>query len=304
MKNLLISTALLTATSTMAFAETAMFRAEADPTSIHASEFIGQRIYRSETNVDSDTFAGVQGDWEDIGEVNDIVLSRDGDIESVLVDIGGFLGIGERQVAVEMDALKLVSDSETEDDTSDYFLVMQAKAADFENAPAYETNAGHNLGASLEQAASDTATAVENTAKTLQGSAETAASDMGTALDNTAADAERLIAGDTARTHEPMMRDGYDLVGNKDLTAEMLTGARAYDVKDEWMGEVSDLILNDKGQITHAIIDVGGFLGLGEKPVKLDLNEIDILHETAGDDVRVYVPMAEDKLDAMPAYEG
>lgn len=89
MKNLLISTALLTATSTMAFADDHKFMAEADPMAIQASEFIGQRIYTTSTEVNTEGYEGVQQDWEDIGEVHDIVLSRDGNIQSVLVDIGG-----------------------------------------------------------------------------------------------------------------------------------------------------------------------------------------------------------------------
>ncbi|WP_260106204.1 PRC-barrel domain-containing protein [Phaeobacter inhibens] len=44
------------------------------------------------------------------------MLNRDGTVDSVLVDIGGFLGMGENQVAVDMKSVKFVADSSTAED--------------------------------------------------------------------------------------------------------------------------------------------------------------------------------------------
>ena len=41
-----------------------------------------------------------------VGDVSDLVLSEKGDIVAVLVGVGGFLGIGEKTVAVPFDQLK------------------------------------------------------------------------------------------------------------------------------------------------------------------------------------------------------
>lgn len=43
---------------------------------------------------------------EDIGEITDVLLSEDGKVMAVLVGVGGFLGIGEKDVAVSMSALE------------------------------------------------------------------------------------------------------------------------------------------------------------------------------------------------------
>ncbi|NVK15086.1 MAG: PRC-barrel domain-containing protein [Rhodobacteraceae bacterium] len=102
----------------------------------------------------------------------------------------------------------------------------------------------------------------------------------------------------------PVERDGYMTAEETDLTAEKLTGAAAYDANDEWIGEVSELLLTDEGKVKSAVVDVGGFLGLGEKPVELDLSKIDILRADDGSDLRVYIPMTEEELKAMPDYEG
>ena len=52
--------------------------------------------------------------WDDIGEINDIVLSPTGDVQGVLVDIGGFLGIGARTVALDMGQLHFLRDETDE----------------------------------------------------------------------------------------------------------------------------------------------------------------------------------------------
>lgn len=47
-------------------------------------------------------------DGADIGSVSDILLDRDGQIQAVIVGVGGFLGIGEKSVAIANDQLEFV----------------------------------------------------------------------------------------------------------------------------------------------------------------------------------------------------
>lgn len=272
MKKLLLSTAILAATAAVAQAQdmSDMFRAQADPMEIHASDFIGKRIYSSHTAIDRDSYEGLQTDWDDIGEINDVILSRDGNVEAVLVDIGGFLGMGERQVAVDMSAIRFVADDATVEDLSDYFLVMNAPRTMLEEAPAYEWR--HDAAMTSDSGMQKPGVVSTDTA-----------------------------AGTTMR--EPIMRDGYDVADHADLNADMLTGAPVYDVNDERIGEVSELLITEDGKITDAVIDVGGFLGIGEKPVKLSLAEVDILRTDDGTDVRVYLSRTKEELEAMPTYE-
>ena len=42
-----------------------------------------------------------------IGEVSDLVVTEDGRVEAVVVGVGGFLGIGEKRVALPWDSIKL-----------------------------------------------------------------------------------------------------------------------------------------------------------------------------------------------------
>src|SRR5918993_1462754 len=53
---------------------------------------------------------------ENIGEVNDIVVNSNGTIEGVVIGVGGFLGIGEKDVAVRLDQITIQQDPDDVDD--------------------------------------------------------------------------------------------------------------------------------------------------------------------------------------------
>src|SRR5262245_53102361 len=59
-----------------------------------ASNIVGESVYN-----------GTGDTAENIGDVNDIVLAKDGKAESMVIGVGGFLGMGERNVAVPFDKL-------------------------------------------------------------------------------------------------------------------------------------------------------------------------------------------------------
>ncbi|MGE0340735.1 MAG: PRC-barrel domain-containing protein [Xanthobacteraceae bacterium] len=54
---------------------------------------------------------------ENIGDINDVILSKDGRIELIVVGVGGFLGIGEHSVALPWDQIRF-SDMPRKGDTS------------------------------------------------------------------------------------------------------------------------------------------------------------------------------------------
>ena len=122
-KNLMLGTAIALALGSAASAQD-MFRTEMDPVTIPASDFIGKRVYAAETALDAGEYAGVQDGWNDIGEINDVILGRDGRVDFVLVDIGGFLGIGEKPVAIDLTALRVMK-AEGSDDLRVYVQMTQ-----------------------------------------------------------------------------------------------------------------------------------------------------------------------------------
>ena len=281
MKNLMLGTAMALVLATSASAQD-LFRTEMDPVAITASDFIGKRVYAAEAAVDADEYAGVQDGWNDIGEINDVVLTRDGRVDAVLIDIGGFLGMGERQVALGMENIRFVSDSATADDLGDFFLVVNADRTVLEGAPEYMRTGA--LPAATDGTAATEATADADTdAAMTDGTATADATTDGTMADGAAA------------------VDGYASVDTAAVTSDQLMGVRVYGPNDEDVGEISDLVLDANGTPSQVIVDVGGFLGMGEKPVAIDVTKLQILQASEGGALRAYIQMTQDELETMPA---
>lgn len=47
---------------------------------------------------------------ERIGDINEIVLGKDGKVAAVIVGVGGFLGMGEHEVAVNFNSIRMSRD--------------------------------------------------------------------------------------------------------------------------------------------------------------------------------------------------
>ena len=47
---------------------------------------------------------------EKLGDVNELILDRDGKVSAVVIGVGGFLGMGEHDIAVTMDKLKFIEE--------------------------------------------------------------------------------------------------------------------------------------------------------------------------------------------------
>ena len=272
MKRIFTASALAMLLTTPAFADAhgEMFMSQADAKmQILGSEFIGARVYVAETEMDEDyTYkAGAEKEWDDVGEINNIVLTRDGSVKAAVIGVGGFLGLGEKDVAVSMDKIKFVSDGE---DSSDYFLVFTSSKAALEGAPEWER--------------AEYKERMKQTKKDRKAAKRT----------YKPADMAALNA---------VKRDGYKNVKATEMKASDLIGARVYGTKNEDVGEVSDIILKPDMGGKVAIVDVGGFIGIGEKPVAVPMKELRIMREDDGDDLRVYIDATEERLEGMPEYE-
>lgn len=80
--------------------------------------------------------------------------------------------------------------------------------------------------------------------------------------------------------------------------ASQLIGATVYNDKKKAIGTVNDLIVSAGGHVNLAIIDVGGFLGMGAKHVAVPTKLFE-----RGDKNTVVLPKATEKeLKAMPAF--
>lgn len=451
---------------------------------ILADDLIGMRLY-STVGAEMAPVEGMvdpaeQG-WEDIGEINDLVLTPEGNVSAVIVGVGGFLGIGEKDVALQLDQVNVYQNGE-----EDPVLVVSMTQEDLENAPAYEegddaTMTGATAGAGAttstegeaqvetieeesttsaagtetgtqtdtasggattetiqiqtpeqgagaepaaeletevetegaatesaegegtplteqantaevteesqdatqmaqEDLTEDTDTVVEEDTAMEEPAAEADASDPATAetletepatteteaastetlesepattetveaeaattepVESEPAATEGAVTGTLQPESEPVEgaepvaplaetdaevveaeetemetetvvatptrpaveREGYAERAVTDLTVDDLTGANVYGIEDEDMGSIGDLVVSTDGTITDAIINFGGFLGLGQNAVAVSFDELQILTNEDGSDVRVYMDATREELEAMPEYQ-
>lgn len=99
-------------------------------------------------------------------------------------------------------------------------------------------------------------------------------------------------------------RDGYDTAKVHDLTAADVESATVYGRDDETIGKINALKVGTDGKITHAVIDVGGFLGIGAHSVLIPFSNLTVLRATDRSNVRVHMDTTKEKLKSMPHHEG
>jgi hypothetical protein len=95
---------------TETFDQAQMQQGQQRGTQLWGDEMRGQQADVAATAITSDELVGTSvygpGDnW--VGDVSDLALTEDGEIEAVIVDVGGFLGIGTHTVALGVDQLQL-----------------------------------------------------------------------------------------------------------------------------------------------------------------------------------------------------
>lgn len=84
-----------------------------------------------------------------------------------------------------------------------------------------------------------------------------------------------------------------------EMTPSVLEGATIYDAEDRKIGTVSHL--HGSGATTQIVVDVGGFLGMGAKPVGLPLQQLEFMRDEDGG-VHAVTSWTKDQLQAMPAH--
>jgi len=98
----------------------AQFLLKQESGDVLASNLIGESVYNSQDEV--------------IGDINDLVTDESGKVVAVLIGAGGFLGMGEKDVALRFEDLKL-----TRDEDNDIKVIVNVNQDTLASAPDYET---------------------------------------------------------------------------------------------------------------------------------------------------------------------
>jgi sporulation protein YlmC with PRC-barrel domain len=359
-RTLLATTAIATLLSTGAFAQTTApettdpamapaTEAPADaaetpgpePVEGHlASNIIGENVYN-----------GVADDAENIGTVNDIVLGADGQAALIVVGVGGFLGLGEKDVALEYDTLEW---AQREDGTT--WLVASTTREQLEQQEEFDRDAydpDNAEGMAATGAAATAESAADTAGEAMDDTADAAgemADDAGDSMAETADDAEDAMTDDTAATDEAAETDDMaetddaaetddmaaapaeddaamsddtamedDAAATDDtataaidratlteidsagLSADDLIGTTVYGANDENVGSIEDVILEGDA-VDFVTLEVGGFLGLGDKEVAVSMENLAFMTDEDGE-MYLYTSFTEEQLEAQPEYD-
>ncbi len=112
---------------------------------LSANEYIGSTVYNAKN--------------ESIGDINDLIIEKNGGVVAAVVGVGGFLGIGEKNVAVPMSNIMA---SQKEDGT-DLKLTTNETADTLKNAPEFKTLDQTHTASDTMAPANDTTGTVPNT---------------------------------------------------------------------------------------------------------------------------------------------
>jgi sporulation protein YlmC with PRC-barrel domain len=226
-------------------------------------------------------FSSIADDAEEIGTINDMVVTSGQGLSAVVIGVGGFLGVGTKDVAVDFSQLEW---SEREDGSRRW--VLSATAETLAAAPAFI------WGDSEEATGEPALTPEEEEDQLVEGDPNAAPIDPALTTDQP----------DAQQTSSTVDRTGFLEFDETGLTAEELRGIGVYGINDELIGSIGDVLVNSDGSFDAVIVDVGGFLGLGAKPVAVGFNNLVFSADTLGNRY-LFLNTAREQLESQPAYD-
>jgi sporulation protein YlmC with PRC-barrel domain len=224
------------------------------PTEVNVQRLIGRTV----RNLQDET----------VGDVNSVILTRDGSVSAVIVGVGGFLGIGEREVAIRWQDLQIRNNG---DDVRTSLTKDAVRAL-----PEYRYAEGQQRGTVITQPAQRTTpapAATDATPQRTQPAANTAPQTM-------------------ARTVVPT---------GDSLSANAIIGASVRDQRNESIGRVYDIIMDARGTPQTIVISVGTVMGMGGRRTAVPLSDVRFTRD--GDSVVLATGLTTEQLQQMPEYQ-
>ena len=149
---------------------------------------------------------------------------------------------------------------------------------------------------------STTGMAADDTAQTGTGLGNATGTTAGTGTDTDLADTD---ATDRAVTDTDMAGSDLGADPDMDLTTDLdaertdMTAPAGTDMAATERQQEVDVT---SGQISHVVLDVGGFLGIGTHTVAVPLEELQVFRDE-GNNIRVYLPWTQAQLEALPEFD-
>ncbi|ANW00875.1 PRC-barrel domain-containing protein [Bradyrhizobium icense] len=97
------------------------------------------------------------------------------------------------------------------------------------------------------------------------------------------------------------LRMTFYAVQPADMRASKLIGTNVYNLTNENVGEVEDLIIDNGKTVKAVIISVGGFLGIGDRNIAVQPGSV-VLSEKSDGSARVVINTTKEDLKNAPAF--
>jgi hypothetical protein len=269
MKRLLISAAIMAVAAAPALAQSpaaptppaAQAPAAQQPSELNTQRLIGRTV----RNLQDET----------VGDVNAVIIARDGAVAAVIIGVGGFLGIGERDVAIRWQDMQVRSNG---DDVRTTLTKDQVRAL-----PEYRYAEDQRRGTVFTQPASRDAS---------PPAADTARQQPRAQQQDTQRQATRAAPETAPRTVGPTPDS---------LSANAIIGASVRDGRNESIGRVYDIIMDAHGTSQTIVISVGGMLGVGGRRAAVPLADVRFMRD--GDTIFLATGLTTEELQRLPEYQ-
>jgi sporulation protein YlmC with PRC-barrel domain len=253
------------------------------PGEVNVQRLIGRNV----TNAQNET----------VGDIESLIVDQSGQVRSAILGVGGFLGIGERHVAVAWDQLNVAPDRVTVNMTRDQVRALpEFRYAENQRRGTVFTDTTMPRGTG----AVGTAPGTTGTTGTMSGASDTRSGTVGTTSGAQPPSAGTPPTGTGTMAMSTPGAAG-STAGEQALSASNLIGLNLRNAANEAIGEVKDIIVGADGKVSEVIVGVGGFLGMGERYVAISWDQ---LRMSRANDNRVegQVGYTRDQLRDMPTW--
>jgi hypothetical protein len=258
-----------TRTPSTASGQSTVHTADKDMTAVPGAADARKLIGRSVKNNNNDT----------IGKIESVYLGPNGKVDSVIVGVGGFLGMGERYARLHWKDLQVSDNGEK--------VVLDMSKDQLKAMAPYKYKDQAERG----QVFNDRGVYKDDSK---------AAADARTTTGTAAADnRDRTMADNRADNTGTTSTGDFNAQG--DVSANAVLGTKVKNPNKDTVGSVEDLYVDGSGNIKTVVLSVGGFLGVGSKDVAVKWS--DLKQTRDGKTLVLTTNMSKDDLKALPDYK-
>jgi len=222
-------------------------------------------------------YASAEADADVVGVIGDMVITAGTGITAVVIGVGGFMGMGDKDVALDFTQLQW---TELPDGSRRWVLTVPPET--LADAPAF-------IWADSEEVTGEAMSPAQEQEQMVEG-------------DPNAAPVDPNLTTDQPNAVATPDRSGLSVFDATGLTGEQLRGIGVYGLNDEQIGTIGDVLTNPDGGLDAVIVDVGGFLGLGAKPVAVGADNLAFSADTLGNRY-LFLNASREQLETQPAYD-